>query len=169
MIVGIDASNLGSGGSKTHLWNLVGAAHPERHGIDRVIVWGGRAILEPLAMRRWLEKIHEPALDGLLPTRLLWQRFTLPARARNACDVLFAPGGNAPGHFHPLVAMSRNMLPFEPRESARYGLSWLRIKFWLLRRGQGSTFRHADGLVFLTHYARQVVEKEIRQIGRAHV
>jgi glycosyltransferase involved in cell wall biosynthesis len=170
LIVGVDASNLGPGGSMTHLTNLLAVARPAEHGIERIVVWGGSAKLERLPERPWLDKRAIPALDGGLPQRLLWQRFRLPELAREACDVLFVPGGNArPGGFHPLVTMSRNMLPFEWRELRRYGLSWMTLRLLLLRFGQARTFARADGLIFLTEYARDAVETAVRLPPRVTV
>jgi glycosyltransferase involved in cell wall biosynthesis len=53
--------------------------------------------------------------------------------------------------------MSRNLLPFEWRELKRYGLSLFTLKLLLLRLTQLYSYRNADGVVFLTNYARQVV------------
>jgi glycosyltransferase involved in cell wall biosynthesis len=170
MILGIDASNLGPGGSMTHLTNLLAVARPAEHGIERVVVWGGSAKLARLPEQPWLEKVAVPALDGGLVSRLLWQRFRLPALARERCDVLFVPGGNArPGGFHPLVTMSRNMLPFEWDELRRYGHSRVALRLLLLRFGQSRTFAHADGLIFLTDYARGAVGRVSRLPARVGV
>jgi glycosyltransferase involved in cell wall biosynthesis len=169
MIVGVDASNLGPGGSMTHLTNLLAVAKPELHGISRFVVWGGTRNLARLADRPWLQKVPVAALDAGLARRLLWQRFRLPALARSACDVLFVPGGNASGRFPPLVTMSRNMLPFEWPELRRYGFSWMTLRLLLLRIGQSRTFRRADGLIFLTEYARRQVERIAKLPARVTV
>lgn len=141
----------------THLTSLLAAAKPEDFGVERVIVWAGRETLERLPDAPWLDKVHEAPLDRSLPHRLLWQWFRLPRLAREGCDVLFAPGGNAPRGFAPLVTMSRNMLPFEWGELLRFRLSWITLRLLLLRFGQSRTFRRADGLIFLTRYARDAV------------
>jgi glycosyltransferase involved in cell wall biosynthesis len=170
MILGIDASNLGPGGSMTHLTNLLAVAQPGEHGIERVVVWGGSANLARLPTQPWLDKVAVPALDGGLAKRLLWQRLHLPALARSTCDVLFVPGGNArPGGFHPMVTMSRNMLPFEWPELRRYGLSWMTARLLLLRFGQSRTFARADGLIFLTEYAREAVSRVAKLPARVTV
>jgi len=84
--------------------------------------------------------------------------------------VLFVPGGNArPGGFHPLVTMSRNMLPFEWRELRRYGVSAMTLRLLLLRFGQARTFAHADGVIFLTEYARAAVSRTARLPARVTV
>ena len=166
MILGIDASNLRTGGSVTHLCNVLATADPGNHSFSKIIVWGNQATLERLRDQDWLEKVHEPSLDRSLPHRLFWQRFRLPNRALARCDILLSPGGNAPRGFAPLVAMSRNMLPFEPRERRRFGFSWIGLRLLLLRFSQARTFRHAQGVIFLTRHARDVVCKIARIRGQ---
>jgi glycosyltransferase involved in cell wall biosynthesis len=157
MRVGIDASNLRAGGGVTHLVELLGAGEPGAHGIDRVLVWSGRAMLDRLPARPWLEGIHVPQLDGGLVSRLWWQRSALATAAAGRVDVLFLPGGSYGGRFHPFVTMSRSLLPFQAEERRRYGLSAMHLKMLLLRAGQASTYRRADGVIFLNDYARDVV------------
>src|SRR5262249_2447943 len=108
-------------------------------------------------------------LDRSLPWRLVWQWFQLPRLAREHCDVLLSPGGNAPPGFSPLVTMCRNMLPFEWRELLRYGCSWMTLRLLLLRLGQGLTFRRADGVIFLTRYALDVISQGARLRGEIAV
>lgn len=158
LIVGIDATNLRGGGGLTHLIELLRAAHPESYGIRRIVLWGGGSTLNAVENRLWLEKRNPAALDGGLIQRTLWQRFRLSPAAREAgCNVLFVPGGSYAGNFHPVVTMSRNMLPFEIGELKRYGWSLFTVKLLLLRLTQARSYRKADGLIFLTDYARKVV------------
>ena len=160
MILGIDAFNIRSGGTLTHLVELLGAAELPAHGFDRVIVWGGVATLAKIDDRVWLHKIHEPLLDRGLPYRVLWERFRVRQLAERAgCDVLFVPGGSDSSGFKPMVTMSRNMLPFEWREMWRYGWSLNTLKFFILRLAQSHSFRKADGVIFLTEYARDSILK----------
>lgn len=160
LIVGIDAANLRRGGGVTHLVEILRAAQPEQLGVGRVVVWGGLVTLNAVEDRSWLEKRNPPALEKGLLQRTFWQRFRLSLEVRNAgCDVLFVPGGSYAGDFRPIVTISRNMLPFEWRELKRYGWSLLTLKLLLLRLTQSRSYRKADGLIFLTEYARQVVLK----------
>jgi glycosyltransferase involved in cell wall biosynthesis len=166
MQIGIDASNLRAGGSITHLSELLKVAQPERHGITRIFVWGGRNILSHLPERAWLESVHEPMLDAPLPARVWWQQTKLSRLAGKAnCDLLFVPGGTYLGDFHPFVTMSRNALPFDLSQVRLYGASARQLRFLLLRRGQARTFRNADGTIFLDDYARSLVLREVRQLG----
>lgn len=168
MILGIDASNLRGGGGVTHLTSLLGAADPQRHGFREVRVWAPAATGSQIGSRPWLRVLNPRELDRALPCRLAWQAVVLPRQARE-CDVVFAPGGNAP-YSHPcLVAMSQNMLPFEPIERGRYGLSPMRARLALLQRSQAATFRRAAGMIFLTHYAEREVRMRVSDIGTSRV
>ena len=158
LTIGIDATNLRGGGGVTHLVELLRVAQSTLYGIERVVVWGGTPTLKVLDNRPWLDKRTPPALDKGLLQRTLWQRYSLSQAARDAgCDVLFVPGGSYAGNFHPVVTMSRNLLPFEVRELLRYGWSLLTLKLLLLRLVQSRSFRKTDGVIFLTEYARDVV------------
>ncbi len=165
LVVGIDATNLRSGGGVTHLIELLTAAEPEKHGISKVVVWGGVQTLAKLPERSWLEKVYPIALNRGLLSRTWWQRFSLSRAAyASGCSVLFVPGGSYAGNFHPVVTMSRNLLPFEMRELLRYGWSLFTLKLLLLRATQTRSFRKTDGVIFLTKYAREVVLKVTGQL-----
>lgn len=151
----------------THLAELLRAAQPQAHGVERVVVWGRRRTLEGLPDQPWLDRIHQPMLDGSVFHRLYWQNVKLPPLAKNACDILFVPGGAYSGNFKPFITMSRNLLPFEPAEMRRYAPSWIFIRLALLRLSQSRTFRRADGMIFLTTYSRGAVMKTARQINGA--
>jgi glycosyltransferase involved in cell wall biosynthesis len=165
MRLGIDASNLRTGGAVTHLVEVLRAADPLAYGFTRVMVWGGRGTLHRIEDREWLVKSSVPLLDRRLPYRVFWQR-TMLARAarRQSCDLLFVPGGSHGGDFRPVVTMSRNLLPFEWPELRRYGSSLVGLRLRLLRRAQSRTFRRADGLIFLTQYARETVTRVIGSV-----
>ncbi len=168
MRIGIDACNLRAGGGVTHLVELLRAADPHAHGFEQVIVWGGAATLSKIEDRDWLCKVYDPLLDRGLLFRQYWQRFKVGKLARDAdCNLLFAPGGSYTGKFRPFVTMSRNMLPFEWDEARRYGISWQLLRNVLLRRSQSQAFRKADGLIFLTEYARDNVMKVVKCIDGA--
>ena len=158
LIVGIDATNLRGGGGVTHLVELLTAAELSNHDIRKIVVWGGEQTLQKLPSRPWLEKISPEALNQGLVKRIIWQRFSLSKAARLAlCDVLFVPGGSYSGDFEPIITMSRNLLPFEWRELRRYGMRLMFLKLLVLRYSQSRSYRSADGVIFLTEYAKNVV------------
>lgn len=163
MILGLDASNLRYGGGVTHLLELLSVADPTAHGFERVVVWGGRATLDQLPDRPWLERAHDTRLDAGLAVRTVWQNVELPrALARRGCHLHFAPGGTAPRASVPRVVMCRNMLPFDDGERERYGLTGTRARLEVLRRAQARSFESADGVIFLTRHAHDAVRAAMR-------
>ena len=160
LTIGVDATNIRIGGGVTHLIELLRAAQPAEHGIERIVVWGGTSTLTALEDRPWLTKRNPPALDKGLLQRTLWQRFCLSQVALDeGCNVLFVPGGSYAGNFHPVLTMSRNMLPFETSELLRFGWSLTTIKMLILRWAQSRSYRRVDGLIFLNQYAKEIVLK----------
>jgi len=165
-VIGIDATNLrGGGGTVTHLIEILRAANRRDHNIASLILWGNIEILSKIEDMDWLVKINPHLSEGNLFQRSYWQHFCLSRAARDlGCDMLFAPGGTYTGDFHPIVTMSRNMLPFEWNELRRFGWSLMTFKFLLLRWTQIRTFRKADGVIFLTRYAKVAVESATNEI-----
>jgi glycosyltransferase involved in cell wall biosynthesis len=160
LTIGIDATNILTGGGATHLVELLLAAQPAEHGIDNIVIWGGTPTLAILEDRPWLVKRNPPALDKGLLQRIFWQRFCLSREAQDeCCDILFVPGGSYAGNFHPVVTMSQNLLPFEMRELARFGWSLATVKMLLLRWVQSRSYHRTDGLILLNQYAQDAVLK----------
>lgn len=167
----IDASNIRAGGTLTYLVELLRVAEPAQHGFVEVIVFSGSAVLSKIENRHWLRKVADPLLeqsndpfrDRRHVYRAFWQRFKLHRLAEDmSCDLLFVPGSMDNSGFMPMVTMSQNMLPFEPQEAARYGMSTSRLRLTILRQLQARTFRRAAGVIFLTDYARDAMLRATR-------
>lgn len=152
MRLGIDASNLRRGGGVTHLANILRYGEPQRFGIEKVVLWAGRNQMDLIEDRPWLEKSDQPALDRNLLSRLYWQTKTLNRIAANSCDLLFAPGGLCSVRSVPYITMCSNLLPYMWKELRRYGVSYMSLRFILLRYGQLRSFRNAEGLIFLSRF-----------------
>jgi glycosyltransferase involved in cell wall biosynthesis len=158
MRLGIDASNLRSGGAVRHLIELLRAADPTISGFREVHVWGGRDALDPIEERPWLIKSYQRQLDRGLFSRTFWQRFRLSRLAHSRqCDLVLVPGGAYAGDFHPAVTMSRNMLPFMWEELSRYAWSLTGLRLLMLRWVHSRSYSRADGVIFLTQYARDTI------------
>ncbi len=153
MRLGIDGSNLRSGGTRAYAVHLLRHADPPRHGIEGVTLWGGEHLLDGVEPRPWLERVHVPALDRSLRHRMAWQLFTRRGAAAS-CDVLFAPGATMPGSFRPYVSLCVNMLPFDDAEVARYPLraQW---HYRVLRAQQARAFHQSDMVIFMNEFAQQ--------------
>lgn len=158
-VVGIDGSSLISGGARTHIQEILRQVDPREAGIDRVILWGQKQLLKTLEPRPWLSLQQSRWLEkGLLP-RTFWKSWILPWEAwRRGCRLIYIPAGDGSQRFLPYVAMSRNILPFMPKELDRYGRfskEWLKLS--LLRYTQLRSFRNARGTIYLTEQARKTI------------
>jgi glycosyltransferase involved in cell wall biosynthesis len=169
MRIAIDAANLRQGGGVTHLVQLLAAADPPASGVERVVVWGAPELLNELPIRPWLTREAPEGLDSAVG-RARWQRWTLARMAAGRVELLFVPGGTYLGRFRPFVTMFRNMLPFDSAELRRQDSARFRVKMRLLRAAQTTTFRRANGLIFLNEYARDVIVDGVGRIrGRTAV
>ncbi len=164
----IDASNIRLGGGLTHISRVLHEVDPLQSGIHQVTVWAGKALASILPERSWLNLCCESWMDASLPERMFGRQFLLPKEIGAAqCDVLFSPSGTLPNKCNlPNVIMSQNLLPFDSAEALRFGpISPMRWKIRMLRHFQGNSLRRADGIIFLTSYARDVVSHDLGGIS----
>jgi glycosyltransferase involved in cell wall biosynthesis len=102
-------------------------------------------------------------------SRLLWEKFVLPWELRkHQIDVLFCPGGivntGRVGNCK-TVTMFRNMLPFDSRILFSSSTWVERVVGILRKRAMLRSMTRADLVIFISSYARQVIESQasIRQ------
>lgn len=166
----IDASRNRSGGAIAHLVGLIGAADPARHAVGRVHVWSYRRLLDLLPDRPWLVRHHAAALERGIGAQLRWQRFRLPGEVKRAgCAITLNCDAGTIARHHPCVTMSRDMLSYEPGEIERYGFGRARLRLWLLRYMQNASLRAADGAIFLTRYAADVIQGSCGPLPRVAI
>ena len=168
IVLDIDAVNIRGGGGLTHLSQLLYACNIEESPVDRVRVWASKTTNDQLPDLPWIEKKTLPWMEAGLISRTLGQHFKLPLLIKSyGSNALFSPGGTLPFiSCVPMVTMSQNMLPFEPKEALRFGyFDLMRSKLLLLRYLQGSSFKRASGVIFLTRYAKNEVSRLLGGLG----
>lgn len=106
--------------------------------------------------------------------RVLWEVFVLPFwLAKNKVKQYYAPGGIMVSLMPPgckSYTALRNMLPFDKKERQRFPmLSYMRFKLWLLKFVFLLSYRMADGVIFISHYSRDIVEQYIPTIKNKSV
>ena len=165
-VVGIDASNINQGGGMTHLVELLAALNLKKHNVSKVIVWSSEKVFLEIIDYPWLIKLSPVVLNCGLLKQYIWRKYTLASAAKEeGCDLLFIPGGSYTCSFNPVVVMSRNMLPFKWNELLRYKISWATARLILLRWIQSNSLRKADGIIFLTNYAKKEINKVVGDIS----
>lgn len=160
IVVGIDASRNRSGGAIRHLVGILGSGDPRAHDVSRVHVWSYDALLDALPDVEWLVK-HSPAeLKGSIFRQAWWQYRYLPREARTqGVDILLNTDAGTVCRAHPSVTMSRDMMSYEPGEMSRDWPSRKWVRNLALRYVQAWSLKDADGVIFLTSYAADVIQR----------
>lgn len=167
IVVGIDASRNRSGGAKAHLIGLLSRGNPLAYGIGRVHVWAYKSLLDALPNPPFLVKHNPPELEQNLRRQVMWQLFKFPGEfAAAGCDIVLNTDAGTISHVRPAVTMSRDMLSYEPGEIERYGWSKARLRLILLRLIQNRSLRRADGAIFLTRYAAEMIQRSCGPVQR---
>jgi glycosyltransferase involved in cell wall biosynthesis len=146
------------GGGQTYLINLFQFV-PDNADLE-ILVFAPASLKLPDHPR--IKRI-EPAWPTENPiVRAVWERWVLPGilNAEKA-DVLFCPGGvvgtSAPAGCK-VATMFRNMIPFDLRVRKSIPLGLQRLRNWLLNRIMLKSMREADLTIFISNYARSVIE-----------
>lgn len=170
MVVGVNASRARSGGAKAHLIGLLRDGAPTTSGIEQVHVWADRHLAESLPERPWLVVHPLTNARSSLLRELAWERFRLPGLVdAEGCQLLLNVDAGSVCRFRPCITMSRDMLSFEPGEIWRYGPSRAFLRLAALRYAQVSSLRHADGAIFLTKYASDVIQRSTGRLRRVAI
>ena len=160
MIVGIDASRNRSGGAIAHIVGILSSFQPERHGIQQVHLWSYQSLLDQVPDHQWLVKHSTANLEGSLFSQLRWQALILKNELKMfQCDILFATAASTLCRFSPMVVLSQDMLSYETGVMRYFGLSLIRLRLLAILFIQNFAFRRAAGVIFLTRYAGEVIQR----------
>ncbi len=164
--LGINASRARSGGAIAHLVGILQEADPSDFGIGKVHIWSYGKLLAALPERPWLVKHAPPELNASLWRQMWWERFSLPGELkRSGCSILLNVDAGSICRFKPAVTMSRDMLSYEPGEIERYGFGKARMRLIALRYLQNASLRAADGALFLTRYAGDIIQQSCGKLA----
>lgn len=162
MKIVINAYSARQGGGQTYLINLL--SHLPEQEIPVIEVFAPRRLKLPEHPN--IRRVHAdwPTENPLL--RALWERWSLPRfLKRTGADVLFCPGGvvatKVPKGVR-VVTMFRNMTPFDAVALRRIPWGLQRIRNHMLRRIMLRSMSEADLTIFISEFARGVIEKLVR-------
>jgi glycosyltransferase involved in cell wall biosynthesis len=162
--VGIDATNLRQGGGITHIVEILRNFDIQDSPIQQVTIWCDASLAKYFPRKKWIVVQSNALIDGNRIVRFFWQQLLMSkAMLAKGCDIGFFPGGIVPMiNRIPAVTMSQNMLPFDLSHAYLFGA--FNLMFWklfILRWLQIISFRRANGLIFLSQYAKFKVNKLI--------
>jgi len=159
-ILGINASRARSGGARAHLRGILTATDPISYGFREVHVWSYPQLLRSLPDKPWLIKHSPRALSKSIWSQLIWERVILSNELKQkGCSILLNVDAGSISKFRPAVTMSRDLLPYEPGERARYKIGISRMRLEILRYVHTLSLRRAAGVIFLSRYASEIVQK----------
>lgn len=156
--VALDASRCRSGGAVAHIKGILNNFDPTMHDIDQIHLWAYKKLADSIPDYPWLVK-HSPApLRSNLLHQMFWQATDLEKEIKqNGCDILLTADASTLCRFKPQVVISQDLLSYEPGMMKKFGWSVdrsrLLAKLWI----QNRAFQRAQGVIFLTEYASQVV------------
>lgn len=158
MIVLINALSARQGGGQTYLHNLLKFV-PKDIDVRIFVLAPDSFKLENTSNISRL-RIRWPVKNPFL--RAIWERLKLPLLLRKIkADILFCPGGvvstPAPERCK-TVTMFRNMIPFDLAQRKKYPIGYRRLRNWILRRVMLQSMVKADLVIFISEYARKVIE-----------
>jgi len=164
MIVGIDATNIKTGGGLTHLSMILKKQNLPKFKNLKIIVWSNKKTLKYINSMKYIKKISVNIWKPHFVFRLLWHIFFLKRNAKKQkCDILFFPGGTFFGKNFLYVTLSQNLLPFFWNQIKKYIGTFFFIKLILLRYFQIKTFSNSAGLIFLDNYAKKIVTSNLKK------
>ena len=160
----LNAQSARSGGGQTYVINLLNYL-PEEFPV-KVFVLAPDSLSLP-SDRQNIKRISVEWPVENPVVRAIWERLCLPALLRKLdADVLFCPGGIIGGSVPSdckTVTMFRNMIPFSPLQQRRYRPGYMRLRNWLLKKEMLRSMVRADLVIFLSDYARTVIEQRARE------
>jgi len=160
-VIGVDASRNRSGGAIEHLLGIFSNIEPKEFNIKKVHLWAPYSVLQQLESFDWLVKHHTRELQQSLIKQIWWQFKKLSFELKkNKCDILFATDASSFSRFKPMVVLSQDMLSYEPGRIRAYGISTMALRLISILFLQNSVFRHADGTIFLTKYASEMIQRK---------
>jgi glycosyltransferase involved in cell wall biosynthesis len=170
MKLGIDASNIKSGGGLTHLSEILNSESVlSASKFEKIIVWGGASLSQLPSHNGLVEIRYQKLLNGSFISESFWKLFIFPKLVQES-DIIFAPGGTFCSKRIRYISMSQNMLVFDKPERNRYPFySWMRFRFIILNFLQKRSFNNSRGVIFLSNHAKNEVYKVCPDIPNSEI
>ncbi len=161
-VIGIDASRCRSGGAIAHLIGIISNLNNVKFGIKEIHIWSYCDLLSQLPDNDWIIKHNPNELQSSLISQIFWQFYKLPKELnRTNCDILFTADAATVCKFQPQVVLSQDLLSYEPGIIKLYKFNFHKIRLFLIKILQNSSFKSAVGIIFLTEYAKNVIERHL--------
>lgn len=157
----INALSAKQGGGQTYLINLL--EHLPGNDDFQLLVYAPESLKLPQHAKIKRCSTRWPTTNPI--ARSFWEKLVLPwILDQESVNLLFCPGGTIntkPPRGCKTVTMFRNMMPFDMEVRKRLPMGLQRVRNWLLERIMLKSMASADLTIFISDYARQVIERRI--------
>lgn len=158
----INALSAKIGGGRTYIYNLLSNL-PELNDMYKIYIVCPDSTIVP--QNEKIVYLKSNFANYNILCRMIWEFFYLPFLLKYLkVTVLFSPGGMDFNLFTfgiPKVTMFRNMLPFDKGIINKLPSKKLKFKNNLLKLLMQRTMSMADHVIFISHYAKNIIKKEI--------
>lgn len=159
-VIGVDATRNRSGGAVAHIRGLFNYLDPTEFGVRKVHIWAYEELLDQIEDHPWLVKHCPYVTKQNIFKQIFWQRYSFKRELEeNDCDLVFNTDAGSVCTFYPSVTMSQDLLSFEPGEIQRYFPSKTWVRLFLLKFIQINSLSKTQGRIYLTNYAKSVIER----------
>ena len=157
MVIGVEASNIRTGGGLIHLKEVLENLNPVEYGIEKIVLFSSEKTNSFIKDFVWLEKPKIDFLNTSSFKRILWQ-YVLKEKFyhKYRCDVIFVPGAIV-CRYKNYVSMCQNQLPFDQIAYKSYSSRKTKIQLLTLRFIQSKSFQNSSGTIFLSEYSKKGV------------
>jgi glycosyltransferase involved in cell wall biosynthesis len=160
--IAINALSARQGGGQVYLWNIL--RFVQDYPMLQIYVLAA-AEFSGMYDLPGVNIINSPVPSGNIITRTIWERAVLPKLLeRYGIDLVFCPGGTinfAPPRGCKTAVAFQNMLIFDKENRRKYPLGYMRFRLAMLEKISRRSFRDADLLIFLSQYAKDVIDGQL--------
>ena len=161
--IGIDATSIVDGGGFTHLSQfLINYLKTDQHRSNQLNIYASQKVLDQLPYHSSFFKKSFPHLNKSKFHRIFFQSFLFDKILKKECDILFSITGDYIGNFRPYVAMSQNMMLYEREFWREIKILKEKAKFFFNFKRQQKCFKNAEGIIFLSQYAKKYITKLLK-------
>ena len=159
--IGIDATSIVDGGGFTHLKELI-ENYLKQKSKHQLIVYASKNVLNQLSNHPKLLKRNFSFLNKSIFHRLFFQIILFDKYLKSECDIFLSVTGDYIGDFRPYIAMSQNMMLYEREFWREIKSIKEKSKFYFNFKRQKKCFKNAEGIIFLSQYAKEYISKSLK-------
>ena len=161
MKIVINAFSARRGGGQTYLTNLL--KNINSNPSFEIYIFADESLILPEHPNIKRNKTNWPNNNPFF--RAIWEKFILSNILKKLkADILFCPGGLVNTKVPvgcKIVTMFRNMTPFDVEQRKKYSIGYMRFRNWLLEKLFLKSMLKADLVIFISEYAKKVIENRI--------